>query len=204
MQTQEFAMPAEHALHECTWMAWPSSRKSSKKLWIVPGFERVLECVSRVVRAIAQFEPVKIIINHECDIHTAKSRLLVDPAPKYAITYHICMTDDNIWIRDTGPTFAVSHDQSQLCGVCWVFNSWGQKFTPWDNDVKVGHSISEIAGAGVVYKSPLTLEGGSIHNDGEGTILITESSVLNKNRNPNWTKEGVEEELKRTLCAQVS
>ena len=201
--TTAFLMPAEYALHECTWMAWPSSTKNSKKAWKVPGFERMLENVTQVIRAIALFEPVKVLVGNKSDIQTANGHIFVEPFPPHAISYHICATDDNIWLRDIGPTFVLSHDHYQLCGVCWVFNSWGQKFSPWDNDAKVGNSVSEMADAGQVYKSSLTVEGGSIHSDGEGTILITETSVLNKNRNPNWTKEDIEDELKRTLGAQV-
>ena len=42
----------------------------------------------------------------------------------------------------------------------------------------------------------MVLEGGSIHIDGEGTLITTEQCLLNKNRNPNLTKEDIEKNLR--------
>ena len=46
------------------------------------------------------------------------------------------------------------------------------------------------------FKNDMILEGGSIHTDGEGTLLTTEQCLLNKNRNPELSKEQIEENLK--------
>ena len=196
-------MPPEWFPHKCTWMAWPSSTTSSQEVWRVPGIETVQNNVSDVVRAVAQYEEVHMIADNDKEVQIATIMILYNPLPPHQIHFHICETNDNIWMRDIGPTFCTSPDGSQLRSVSWVFNSWGQKFEPWDKDAKVSDVVSDIADA-EVYQSPLTVEGGSIHNDGEGTLLITESSVLNKNRNPGWTKEAVEVELKKALDAQVT
>ena len=52
-----------------------------------------------------------------------------------------------------------------------------------------------------VIHSPIVLEGGSIHSDGEGTILTTRECLLNKNRNPKLSKEEIETEVKNKLGA---
>lgn len=46
------------------------------------------------------------------------------------------------------------------------------------------------------------LEGGSIHSDGEGTVLVTEACLLSAGRNPRMSKEQIEEELKAYLGAK--
>ena len=50
--------------------------------------------------------------------------------------------------------------------------------------------------------APFVLEGGSIHSDGEGTVMVTESCLLSKGRNPDLTKEQIEDKLKEYLGAE--
>ena len=45
----------------------------------------------------------------------------------------------------------------------------------------------------------MILEGGSIHVDGECTLITTEQCILNKNRNPSLLKEDIEENLRKFL-----
>ncbi|NJM31088.1 MAG: agmatine deiminase family protein, partial [Rhizobiales bacterium] len=58
--------------------------------------------------------------------------------------------------------------------------------------------ILERAGAGV-RRSWLTTEGGSFALDGDGTLIVTETSILNPNRNPGVNKALAESELKAML-----
>jgi len=53
-----------------------------------------------------------------------------------------------------------------------------------------------------VYTAPFVLEGGAIHVDGEGTLYTTEECLLHPNRNPNLTKEQIEEYLKDYLAIE--
>jgi agmatine/peptidylarginine deiminase len=46
------------------------------------------------------------------------------------------------------------------------------------------------------------LEGGSIESDGKGTVFTTSQCLLAPNRNQPLTKKGIEEYLKKTLCAE--
>ncbi len=61
--------------------------------------------------------------------------------------------------------------------------------------------MAEQAGAPVV-SSPLVNEGGGIHVDGEGTVLVTRTVQLDSGRNPDWDEAAVEAELERTLGAR--
>ena len=80
-------------------------------------------------------------------------------------------------------------------GVDWRFNAWGGLegglYFPWDRDERVAQKVLEIERADR-YRAPIVLEGGSIHVDGEGTVLTTEECLLNRNRNPGLSREQIE------------
>nr|WP_276201931.1 agmatine deiminase family protein [Corynebacterium sputi] len=101
---------------------------------------------------------------------------------------------DDAWIRDSGPTYVI--DDGELRAVNWVFNGWGaQSWAAWENDSQLA---TTIAGA-PVDNSRLVNEGGGIHVDGKGTVLLTDTVQLDPERNPGWTKKQVEEEVHAQL-----
>ncbi len=106
---------------------------------------------------------------------------------------------DDAWIRDTGPTFVVN-DAGLVRGVSWGFNAWGGAgeglYDSWEKDKKVAKTILETENMDF-YEAPIILEGGSIHVDGRGTLITTKECLLNKNRNPQFSKKEVEETLKK-------
>jgi agmatine deiminase len=112
---------------------------------------------------------------------------------------------DDAWARDVAPTFVVNR-QRTLRGVSWTFNAWGGEYdglyANWDKDDRVASAFCEATGVECYDAAPFVLEGGSIHADGEGTVIVTESCLLSKGRNPNLTKEQIEEKLKTYLGAQ--
>ena len=114
------------------------------------------------------------------------------------------MTTDDAWMRDVGPTFLVDGAGGRR-GVDWAFNAWGGTeggiYWPWKNDDEVARKVLELERAGR-YRAPLILEGGSIHVDGEGTVLTTEECLLNPNRNPSLTRERIEQYLCAYLGAE--
>jgi agmatine deiminase len=100
-------------------------------------------------------------------------------------------------MRDIGPTFVT--DDTELAAVDWTFNGWGaQGWARWEHDRHIARSVAELAGV-PVHSSPLVNEGGAIHVDGEGTVLLTETVQLGKERNPDWTREQVEAEVHARL-----
>lgn len=178
-----WVMPAEEAPHTRTWMAFGASRA----IWgadLVPVVRRNL---ADIANAIAGFEPVTMLVRPgELDI----ARRLLDPA----VTL-LPIDLDDLWVRDTGPVF-VTRDQA-LGGVDFNFNGWGDK-QEHGRDAKVAAAVVADAGAERVT-TELTLEGGALEVDGLGTAIITESCVLNANRNPGWTRAQVEAELATLL-----
>ncbi len=112
---------------------------------------------------------------------------------------------DDAWARDVGPTF-VRNREGKIAGVDWCFNAWGGEvdglYASWDKDDAVAKNFCEHLDIPVIDAHPFVLEGGSIHSDGEGTLMVTESCLLSKGRNPELSKEDIEEQLKKYLGAQ--
>src|SRR3546814_397380 len=108
---------------------------------------------------------------------------------------------DDSWLRDTGPTFVVD-GRGGVAGVDWRFNSWGERFLPYDKDAMVAERL--LGQLDVErYAAPLVLEGGSIHVDGAGTLLTIEEGLLNPNRNPGLDRAAIESLLRGHLVAEA-
>ncbi len=185
-------MPPEWESHERTWMAWPPTGPTTADL-DEDGLLDVRRAWARVAGAIVPFEPVTMVVD-PADLDGAAA--LLDPR----VTLLAAPLDD-AWMRDMGPTF-VRDAEGVLTAVDWVFNGWGaQDWASWTKDAEVAPIVASSAGVGAVA-SPLVNEGGGIHVDGLGTVLVTETVQLDPGRNPGWTRSEVEAELRRTLGAE--
>src|ERR1700761_9711667 len=181
--------PAEWEPHERTIMGWPCRAE----LW---GDElaQARADYAAVANAIAAFEPVTMIANPGEQAAQARA------AGTDAVEIVELGLDDS-WLRDSGPIYTLDGDGERLA-VHFGFNSWGEKFTPWDQDAAVGREIAERLGDRVV-DGGMVLEGGSILTDGRGTLLTTEQCLLNPNRNPSMDREAIEERLATVLGVQT-
>lgn len=179
-----FFMPAEWEPHERTWMAWPAR----KSVW-GDHFQATKPEFAAVAHAIRQFEPLTMVVN-TADEAEARSLLGSD------IELLVAPIDDS-WARDSGPSFLIDRDGG-LAGVDLTFNAWGGNYHPYDSDDALAARILESCSAARIA-SPLVGEGGGICVDGRGTMLTTESCLLNANRNPDWSKAEVEAELMRAF-----
>ncbi|WP_347179505.1 agmatine deiminase family protein [Roseofilum halophilum] len=184
VSTSSFFMPDEGEPHLCTWMAF----SASADIWGRQYFRDVQDDLARIAKAIVPYEPVKMLVRAEdYDIALAKCGSNVE----------LIITQlDDLWIRDTGPVFVVDR-KGQKAGIDFNFNGWGNK-QYHDRDAQVAQFVAEQAGVTVI-KTELVFEGGGIEVDGRGTALITESCILNENRNPGWSKTDCETELKALL-----
>lgn len=181
-------MPPEWAPHERTWMAFPPDSPTSADL-DAAGLAAVRSAWASVANTIVRFEPVTVVADPaDADV----ARTILDPDVDLLLA-----PLDDAWMRDIGPTFVQVDDR--LAAVDWVFNGWGgQHWSRWDADALIATVVAGAAGMPVIA-SPLTNEGGGIHVDGRGTVLLTETVQLDPGRNPGATKESVEAELRRTL-----
>ncbi len=181
---RRWVMPDEGQRHTRTWMAFAAS----EAIWgarLVPEVQRNLAAIATT---IARFEPVSMLVSSD---EMGVARDLIGGANVELVA---CPLDD-LWIRDTGPVFVKTG--ASAGGVDFNFNGWGRK-QEHDRDSKVADVVARRGGAETVH-TDLVLEGGALEVDGEGTAIITESCVLNNNRNPGWSKADVEGELDRLL-----
>ncbi|MGL4474727.1 MAG: agmatine deiminase family protein, partial [Shewanella sp.] len=152
---------------------------------LLPEVQRNL---ATIALTIAKFEPVSMLVR-QSDFAVAK-QLMGDK-----VELIVCPLDD-LWMRDIGPVF-VLNDSGDEAAIDFNFNGWGEK---QDFDVDAGGAAFVADNADVdLITTQLILEGGGIEVDGEGTAIITQSCVLNDNRNPALSKAQVEAELKRLL-----
>lgn len=89
------------------------------------------------------------------------------------------------------------HNESGRAAVDFNFNGWGGK-QEHKSDAMVAAEVAKRAGVPTIH-TELVLEGGAIEVDGRGTAIVTESCVLNDNRNRGRSKSEVEAELRRLL-----
>ena len=184
-----WTMPAETAPHDRIWMAFPRAGASLGEGDVQAGYDAWVA----VAHAVAEFEPVTMVVDPS-ELTRARRMLAADidviEAPL-----------DDFWMRDFGPTFVFDREGA-LGAVDWTFNAWGatNPGASWQNDREIARFVAAQSGAELV-SSTLVNEGGAIHVDGEGTVLVTETVQLDPNRNPYTDKRRVELEFERTLGA---
>lgn len=175
-----YSMPPEWGAHERTFISWPVQ----SSMCYPDNYESVCAGYAEIIKAIAEFEPVTVIVN-PTDLEAVGSLITEDNVTLLPIEHN------DAWLRDNGPTF-VTDGNGKIAGVNWKFNAWGGKYTPWDLDDHVAPQILDKYKV-ECFDAPLVMEGGSIHTDGEGTILSTEECLLNPNRNPHLSREEIEQ-----------
>jgi agmatine deiminase len=189
-----FRMPAEWEPHAATWLAWPHKEAS----W--PGnFEPIPAIWIEMVRALAPRERVNILVNDEAAGAAVRARLRTAGVRLDNVALHEIRTDD-AWARDHGPTFVsrAIDARRELAAIDWLYNAWGGKYPPWEHDDAVPRQIAARLGLRC-FEPGIVLEGGSIDVNGRGTLLTTESCLLNPNRNPQLSRQQIEQSLRDYL-----
>mgnify|MGYP000963677853 FL=1 len=192
-----YSMPGEFEPHRGCIMIWPKRPGS----WNY-GAVKAREAFKNVAHAIAESEDVYMLA--EPDVAEDARRALgvtgeaAAETPGTGARIHVLeMGSDDAWARDVGPTF-VKNRAGDVRGIDWEFNAWGGTvdglYAHWEKD-QVAERFCEALGYECYEAHPFVLEGGSIHSDGQGTILVTESCLLSVGRNPELTKEEIEERL---------
>ena len=187
-----FYMPAEFAPHEGCLMIWPERGDS----WQY-GAYAARKAFLRVIETISESESMTVLCS-EGQYDNARAQL-----PDRVRL--VVMATDDAWARDVGPTFVVN-SRGERRGIDWGFNAWGGDadglYPSWENDNRVARKFCDLLGDDVYDKRDFICEGGSIHSDGEGTILATEACLLSRGRNPELSRAEIEQELKNYLGAQ--
>ena len=179
-----YRMPAEWESHSGCWMLWPQRPDTWRN-----GGKPAQRAFTEVARAIARFELVTVGANSDQYLN---ARAMLLPAVRV-----LELSNNDAWMRDCGATFVVN-DSGNVRGIDWAFNAWGglQKmmYFPWDKDELVVAKMLEIESLDR-YNAPLVMEGGSIHVDGQGTLLTTEQCLLHPNRNSQLARGEIEGHL---------
>ena len=177
-----FSMPAEWQPHERTWMAFPTANETFGE----EELHAARQAWAAVANTIVRYEPVTLIAN------TGEA----EEVRRY-LSGEVEIVErplDDAWMRDIGPTF-LTDGRGGVAAADWVFNGWGaQEWASWEYDQDIAEEVANLAGVRR-FASRLINEGGGIHVDGEGTVLLTETVQLGEGRNSEWSKEEVEAEI---------
>ncbi|MCJ1223761.1 hypothetical protein MMC12_000404 [Toensbergia leucococca] len=210
-----YVFPPEGHPHRRTIMAWPT--RVSLPAILLEGVRNEL---ADLARTISLFEPVTMYVSYE-DLDDARARIITDSANDPQIINLAPFPVNHCWVRDTGPVYVFSAtSETARYALNFGFNEWGGKVTgvsgddsvEWgqiwppfdtkslaDNTAFARRVIDSDAPAVERIDPKVILEGGGLVVDGDGTLLISESCIIDEGRNPGWTKSEVEHELKRLL-----
>jgi len=186
-------MPAEWEPHEATWISWPHADGNS-----FPGsYPRVLPTFAKMVQALAESEIVRINVKDAAQEAQVR-KLLNAAAPPERVEFHHILTNEP-WCRDHGPIFLTRKQDPRLGAIDFGFNAWGYKLSPFEDDDAAAAQIAQKTGAELFDSSEFILEGGSVDVNGKGAVLTTESCLLNPNRNPDLSRDKIEQKLRDYL-----
>ena len=186
-----YRMPAEWEPHAATWLSWPRREGIS----FPESFDRVLPALRAMAETLTESE--QVCINVCNGAHEAEARSVLAGLPMDRITFYRVLTNEP-WCRDHGPIFLTRGRDPKVAVVDWDYNAWGNKYPPFDLDEVVPTRVAEILKL-PVFRPRMVLEGGSIEVNGAGVLLTTESCLLNKNRNPHLSRDGIERHLRDYL-----
>ena len=180
-----FFMPGEWQSHQQTWMMWPTGLDPER----YPNIDTMRAAYAETANLISEFEPVTIIANGN-DINSLSSMITNN------VSTMVKQIDDS-WCRDSGPTFISNN--AKIAGVDWTFNNYGEATGPdYINDAKIAGKILKHLDI-QHFKAPIVLEGGAIHSDGMGTLMLTEDVIFDPSRNPGLDRKEAEYILEKYL-----
>lgn len=190
----DFAVPAEFAEQESIWLAWPQFEP-------IAGQSNIPQILS-IIAAVSPHEFIDLIVNNQHEEQLARNRLIKAGIDLSQIRFHTIKHTD-FWMRDVGAIFS-QNQQGERAVVKFGFNGWGMGAVSksFKKAAKIDANISRFIAKKMklpVISSKLVAEGGALEINGDGTLITTESVILQPQRNPGITKEYAEAELKRVL-----
>lgn len=190
-----FRMPGEFEPHRGTIMIWPERPGS----WPYEA-KAARRAFKQIIKTIAETEEVFVAAGEKGYGSAVKELSGTDRVHVFKE-----QTDD-AWARDVAPTFVKNDVSGEVRAVNWSFNAWGGTYNglyaSWDRDDAFARRFAEREDYKIFDAAPFVLEGGSIHSDGEGTVIVTAECLLSPGRNPDLTKEEIEDKLKEYLGAE--
>lgn len=187
-----YSFPPEWHPHKATWFSWPRPEGIS----FPDKYHTVPANLAAIIREITPREEVHINVPNGNWKQIVREQLRANKCPTTNVFFHHIKTNE-CWCRDHGPAFVLRKYRGKTAAaiVDWGFNAWGGKYPPYDDDDAVPTRIAAEFGLSVAYPK-IVMEGGAVDFNGAGTVLTTESCLLNKNRNPGLSKKRIEQYLK--------
>jgi agmatine deiminase len=184
-----YRFPAEFEPHAATWLSWPHKEAS----W--PGkIQTIFPAYTAFIKALSAKEYVHINVTDNEMLSFATGKLEVIGVDLNRVRFYLHPTND-AWCRDHGPAFLVNPSAVQpKIIVDWNYNAWGNKYPPFDLDDQIPTRIAAAYQIPVLYPE-MIMEGGSVDFNGRGTLITSESCLLNPNRNPGLNQSEIEEYL---------
>jgi agmatine deiminase len=190
--TCRYYLPPEWSEQSGVMLTWPHSYGdwASRLAMVEPVFEAI-------AREVAKREKVLIVCYDSQHLAHIERRLQTAGANMAHVELRIAPSNDT-WARDHGPITVQC--QGELLLLDFGFNGWGGKYGyAADNDISRRLYALETFGDVPMQTVSMILEGGSIEVDGAGTLLTTSRCLLAPTRNPDMTREKIEDELKQLL-----
>lgn len=216
--TSRYIYPGCFARHLATILGFPSKATVPPKY-----YETACQEIASLAAVISEFEPVRLFAQPK-DASKALAATRQAIKESSGILSNITVTPfptNHLWVRDTGPIYVRGADKTNRklrFAVNFGFTEWGGKhkgndglgldWWPTLDETQLQENANFAKNIIDRDMSPLPvtridskicLEGGAVVVDGEGTLLATESSILNDNRNPGVSRHEVETELRRLL-----
>ena len=188
-----YRMPAEWEPQEAVWLTWPHNEIT----WPDGMLAEVERTYIEIIRAVHSGEKVKLLVKNFESEATVRLALDREDVALTQVVFVPVATEDS-WIRDYGPTFLVDDQRRQLAMVKWKFNAWGNKYDDLIGDDRIPVELNKAMKL-PLFEPGIVLEGGAIEVNGAGILLTTEQCLLNSNRNPQLSREEIEEYLKEYL-----
>lgn len=189
---EDYILPPEWFPHEATWLSW----LHNKETWPRHILEKALPAYEEFIFHLAQDEKVRINCPLSA-IDTIHTRLSNCGVAVENVELFAHQTNDS-WCRDHGPDFLINSKQSSKIVLDWQYNCWGEKYPPFTCDNEIPLQVANALKLPSL-SIPMVLEGGSFDVNGEGVLLTTASCLLNRNRNPSFSKEKIEHFLRGYL-----
>ncbi len=190
-----FRMPAEWEPHAATWLTWPRPDGVS----VLGKYFTVPPVLAKFIRQLIQVEAVHLNV-WDIEMESWVRGLLTGQGvPLDRVHFHHFPAREP-WCRDHGPSFLVCEHGGvrERAVVDWAYNASGGRFLPFDLDDAIPQHIAAYQQL-PLYSATLVLEGGAIDVNGCGSLLTTESCLLNPNRNPLLRKRQIEQHLRDYL-----
>jgi agmatine deiminase len=190
-----YRMPAEWEPHAATWLTWPRPEGIS-----FPGkYYTVPPIYAEFIRQLTPGEEVNINVWDAAMEASVRDLLGKFQTPLDRVRFHHFPAYEP-WCRDHGPIFVTRENagQRERAVVDWAYNAWGNKYPPFDLDDAVPQHVAALREL-PLFSPGIVMEGGSIEVNGRGTLITTESCLLNPNRNRDLSRAEIEQFLRDYL-----